>query len=290
MNEATVLARKRDQVVGAARAQRRRTATRVDVRAPQHERWPPRRAHRPVRGRPRGVAVCVQRSRVIRRQHRRDTAGGGHDAPLPWAWLRPFRPGHSHVESADSPLFCAHVKAARFEGFVPRPHAYCDRRRVADLVSGREDRPPGSPRLWPVKTVAAQLTDDQRSAAGSQLEVAPCLRPRGGECEHPRPHRGRYRRGRESELEGLPVCGLRFTRPGAQSARPAGDPVMTMRPWAGNASGRTSFNPARSSAAVHAHRSVSFWTRVTIGCSLDCPAEPPPFDPGNEKDQLNSCR
>ena len=32
-------------------------------------------------------------------------------APLPWASLRPFRPGRSHVEGADSPLCCAHVKA-----------------------------------------------------------------------------------------------------------------------------------------------------------------------------------
>jgi pimeloyl-ACP methyl ester carboxylesterase len=30
----------------------------------------------------RGVAVWIQRSRVIGRQHRRDTAGGGHGAPL----------------------------------------------------------------------------------------------------------------------------------------------------------------------------------------------------------------
>jgi hypothetical protein len=54
--------------------------------------------------------------------------------------------------------------------------------------------------------------------------------------------------------------------------------------------GRTSFNPARSSAAVHTHRSLSFRIPVTMGCSLDCPAEPPSFDPGNEKDRLHSLR
>jgi len=41
-------------------------------------------------------------------------------------------------------------------------------------------------------------------------------------------------------------------------SREAGDRVMTRPLRARNASGRTSFNPARSSAAVHAHRSVSF--------------------------------
>ena len=142
----------RDHVVGASRAQRLLTATRVYVRAPQLEHWPRGPAHRPLRGQRRGVAVCVQRSRVIRRQHRRDTAGGGHDAPLPWACLRPFRPGHSHVEKADSPLFCAHVKAGRFEGLVrARTRTAIDGASLTSSSAAAQTGRQGSPRLWPAK-------------------------------------------------------------------------------------------------------------------------------------------
>ena len=113
-----------------------------------------------------------------------------------------LRPAHSHVESADSPLSCRHMSRRPVSrGLVPRAHAYCDRRRVAHLVvRGRADRPRQgeSAPLARQRRSPPSSRDDQRSAAGSQLEVAPCLRPRGGECEHPRPHRGRYRRGCES--------------------------------------------------------------------------------------------
>jgi hypothetical protein len=96
--------------------------------------------------------------------------------------------------------------------------------------------------------------------------------------------------GRKRAPEGLLLSGLGLIRLAAQSARRAGDRSMTRPLRAQNASGRTSFNPARSSAAVHTHRSLSFRIPVTMGCSLDCPAEPPSFDPGNEKDRLHSLR
>jgi hypothetical protein len=50
---------------------------------------------------------------------------------------------------------------------------------------------------------------------------------------------------------GITVSGQGFTRLVAQSARRADDRVMTGPPCAQNASGRTSFSPARSCAAVH---------------------------------------
>jgi hypothetical protein len=56
---------------------------------------------------------------------------------------------------------------------------------------------------------------------------------------------------RKREPEGLLFSGQGFTRLVAQSARRADDRVMTGPPWARNASGRTSFSPARSCAAVH---------------------------------------
>jgi hypothetical protein len=48
---------------------------------------------------------------------------------------------------------------------------------------------------------------------------------------------------------------------------------------AGNASGRTSFSPARSCAAVHGTAMCVLLTLISMGCSLDSPAKAPPFDP-----------
>jgi hypothetical protein len=56
---------------------------------------------------------------------------------------------------------------------------------------------------------------------------------------------------------------------------------MTGPPQARNASGRTSFSPARSCAAVHG-TALCLLTLISVGCSLDSPAKAPPFDPVTE--------
>ena len=61
----------------------------------------------------------------------------------------------------------------------------------------------------------------------------------------------------------------------ASSRRSSGDRAA----MAGNASGRTSFSPARSCAAVHGTAMCVLLTLISMGCSLDSPAKAPPFDP-----------
>jgi hypothetical protein len=56
---------------------------------------------------------------------------------------------------------------------------------------------------------------------------------------------------------------------------------MTGPPQARNASGRTSFSPARSCAAVQG-TAMCLLTLISVGCSLDSPAKAPPFDPVTE--------
>jgi hypothetical protein len=144
VNEPTVLARKRDQVVGASRAQRLLTANRVDVRAPQLER----RSHLLLGGRRRGVGVCVRGHRVIRREHRRETAGGGQRAPFPGRRFRPFRPGHSQIGTNDPPLLHRPSQGGHAASpyLVPRSSGRCrrDHRTTtkAGISRGRALPPP----------------------------------------------------------------------------------------------------------------------------------------------------
>jgi hypothetical protein len=119
---------------------------------------------------------------------------------------------------------------------------------------------------WPQRSCSA--VTPKAETAGS-LEISTAATRQAGITRQPQAKAG---------ARGITVSGQGFTRLVAQSARRADDRVMTGPPWARNASGRTSFSPARSCAAVHGTAMCPSDTDID-GMFAGFSGKAPPFDP-----------
>jgi hypothetical protein len=126
------------------------------------------------------------------------------------------------------------------------------------LISGRLHWP--RTHAWPGRPAVVTDDDVRASAIADGSEREPIVSPEARSSSAPAASRSVVQTPpirREREREGLPLSGEGFTRLVAQRAARPGDRGMGRPRCARNASGRTSFSPARSCAAVHAHRYVS---------------------------------
>ena len=172
-----------------------------------------------------------------------------------------------------------------FEGVVPRARTPIDGASQTSSLAAAKTGREGSPRLWPIRDGGrpAHGTTQRAAVSGSRAPASALA----GRMRAPKPPPGallpRTRSGSSKELL---LSGLGSLVSPHRAARRVSDPVMTKRPWARNASGRTSFIPARSTACGARAPLCVLLNTGKDGMSLDCPAEPPPFDPDNEKDRL----